>query len=266
MTGGWTGDLLLGLAVLVGASVQRLAGMGFALVAAPVLVLMLGTDGGVTPADFAAGAISAVGLAGSWRHVRPATMLPLVLAAACTVPAGARVAARVPAPGLLIGIGLLVCAATLLVIRGVRAAALRGLGGAVIAGAASGFMNSAAGVGGPAMSLYAVNSGWTAREFVPNAQLYGVLVNALSPAAKGLPGLSAPVWGLVTAALAGGAPAGRAPAARVSERRARAVVLGLALTGGLTTLVKGVSGLWPPSWECSVKGGQICSGHAILPR
>ncbi|MFG2843060.1 TSUP family transporter [Kitasatospora sp. NPDC048296] len=241
--GGWVGELVLGLVVLVGASVQRLAGIGFALVAAPVLVLMLGPNGGVTLANFAAGTISAVGLAGSWRQVRPTAMLPLLVAAVCTVPAGAWVAAKVPTPELLIGIGLLVSAASLLVIRGVRAAALRGVGGALVAGATSGFMNSAAGVGGPAMSLYAVNSGWTAREFVPNAQLYGVVVNAFSLATKGLPALSAPAWGLVAVALAGGAVVGRLLAARVPEHRARVVVLGLALAGGLTTLVKGVSGL-----------------------
>ncbi|MGW2374157.1 TSUP family transporter [Kitasatospora sp. NPDC001683] len=240
---GWAGELVLGLVVLLGATVQRLAGIGFALVAAPVLVLLLGPNSGVTLANFAALAISAVGLAGSWRRVRPGAMLPLLVAAACAVPAGAWVAATVPTAELLVGIGLLVSAAALLVLRGVRAAALRGVGGAVVAGATSGLMNSAAGVGGPAMSLYAVNSGWTAQEFVPNAQLYGVVVNAFSLATKGLPELSVPAWGLVTAALAVGAAAGRLLAARVPERRARMVVLGLALAGGLSTLVKGVSGL-----------------------
>ncbi|WP_243437399.1 sulfite exporter TauE/SafE family protein [Streptomyces sp. FH025] len=238
-----TGELALGVVVLLGASVQRLAGIGFALVAAPVLVLMLGPNGGVTLANFAAGAISAVGLATGWRQVRPAAMLPLLLAAVCTVPAGAWVASAVPTPGLLIGIGLLVSTAALLVIWGVRADALRGVGGALVAGATSGFMNSAAGVGGPAVSLYALNSGWTAREFVPNAQLYGTVVNAFSLAAKGLPGLSRPAWGLVAVALAGGMAIGALLAARVPERRARMVVLGLALAGGLTTLVKGVYGL-----------------------
>ncbi|WBP89973.1 TSUP family transporter [Kitasatospora cathayae] len=240
---GWAGELVLGLVVLLGATVQRLAGIGFALVAAPVLVLLLGPNSGVTLANFAALAISAVGLAGSWRRVRPGAMLPLLVAAACAVPAGAWVAATVPTAELLVGIGLLVSAAALLVLRGVRAAALRGVGGAVVAGATSGLMNSAAGVGGPAMSLYAVNSGWTAQEFVPNAQLYGVVVNAFSLATKGLPELSVPAWGLVTTALAVGAAAGRLLAARVPERRARMVVLGLALAGGLSTLVKGVSGL-----------------------
>ncbi|WP_030241416.1 sulfite exporter TauE/SafE family protein [Streptomyces sp. NRRL S-350] len=243
MPGSWTADLLLGCAVLAGASVQRLAGVGFALVAAPVLVLLVGAADGVALSNVSAGAISAVGLLGSWRQVRLTAMLPLVLAAACTVPAGAWVAAEVPETGLLIGIGLLVSLASVLVLRGVRASALRGIGGALAAGATSGFMNAAAGVGGPAVSLYAVNTGWSAAEFVPNAQFYGVVVNVFSIAAKGVPGLAVPAWCLVGAALAGGAAVGRVLAARVSDRSARFAVLGLALAGGLTTLVKGVSGL-----------------------
>ncbi|MET8545798.1 sulfite exporter TauE/SafE family protein, partial [Kitasatospora sp. NPDC004799] len=116
-------------------------------------------------------------------------------------------------------------------------------GGALVAGAASGFMNAAAGVGGPAVSLYAVNTGWTAWEFLPNAQFYGVAVNAFSLAGKGVPALPGTAWWLVAAALAGGAAVGRLLADRVPEGRARLLVLGLALAGGMATLVKGVSGL-----------------------
>jgi hypothetical protein len=76
--------------------------------------------------------------------------------------------------------GGLVTVAVLLVMRGARVPAPRGTRGAVVAGAAGGFMNSAAGVGGPPISLYAVNAGWTVREFVPNARFYSVIVNAFS--------------------------------------------------------------------------------------
>ncbi|MFI6887287.1 TSUP family transporter [Streptosporangium canum] len=239
----WVVVLVLGAIVVVGASVQRLAGIGFALVAVPALVLLLGPAEGVVLANCAAGVISAVGLAGTWRQVRLATMVPLVAAAACTVPAGAWVAARLPEPLLLAGTGMLVSVAAALVMRGVRVPALRGVTGAVAAGAASGFMNSSAGVGGPAVSLYAVNAGWTVREFVPNAQFYGVVVNAFSVTAKGLPELTAPVWLLVAAAIAAGSVIGRALAQRVPERPARLMVLLLALAGGLTTLGKGLWGL-----------------------
>ncbi|WP_232320331.1 TSUP family transporter [Herbidospora daliensis] len=233
--------LLLGI-VVVGASVQRLTGIGFALVGVPAMALLLGPADGVRLANCGALVISAAGLAATWRSVRPGAMIPLVLAAAAAVPAGAWFARGLPEPALLAVTGAFVTAAALLVMAGVRVRSLRGRGGALAAGAASGFLNASAGVGGPAVSLYAVNAGWTVREFVPNAQFYGVVVNVFSIAAKGLPQLTAPTWALVGAGIAAGLAAGSLLARHVPERPARWTVLSLALAGGLTTLVKGLTG------------------------
>ncbi|WP_314221895.1 sulfite exporter TauE/SafE family protein [Streptomyces zaehneri] len=241
MTTGTSEALLAGI-VLLGSCVQWLTGMGFALVAVPALVLLLGPAQGVVLANCAAGAISVVGLAGGWRRVRPAAMVPLCVAAACTVPAGTWLTRRLPEPALLSVMGALVTIAVLLVMRGVRIPALRGTRGAVVAGAAGGFMNSAAGVGGPPVSLYAVNACWTVREFIPNAQFYSVVVNAFSVAANGLPQLSGPQWTSVAVAMTAGALIGRALAGRLPENRARLLVLGLALAGGVTAMGKGVWG------------------------
>ncbi|WP_327316822.1 sulfite exporter TauE/SafE family protein [Streptomyces sp. NBC_01235] len=238
-----TSEALLAGIVLLGSSVQWLTGMGFALVAVPALVLLLGPADGVVLANCAAGVISVVGLAGGWRRVRPAAMVPLCLAAACTVPAGTWLTRRLPEPALLLVMGALVTVAVLLVMRGARIPALRGTRGAVVAGAAGGFMNSAAGVGGPPVSLYAVNAGWTVREFVPNAQFYGVVVNAFSVAANGVPRLAAPQWAAVAVAMTVGALVGRALAGRLPEKRARLLVLGLALAGGVTAVGKGLFGI-----------------------
>ncbi|MEU4933046.1 sulfite exporter TauE/SafE family protein [Streptomyces yokosukanensis] len=236
-------EILLGAIVLLGGCVQWLTGMGFALVAVPALVLLLGPVDGVVLANCAAGAISVVGLAGGWRRVRPAAMVPLCLAAACTVPAGAWTTRQLPRPVLLLVMGALVTAAVLLVMRGARIPALRGGRGAVAAGALGGFMNAAAGVGGPPVSLYALNAGWTVREFVPNAQFYGVAVNALSLAANGTPRLTGAQWAVVAAAMAVGALIGNAIAARTPEHRARRLVLVLALAGGATAMAKGLWGM-----------------------
>ncbi|MEV0909261.1 sulfite exporter TauE/SafE family protein [Streptomyces hokutonensis] len=238
-----TGDILLAAIVLLGSSVQWLTGMGFALVAVPALVLLLGPAQGVVLANCAAGAISVVGLAGGWRQVRARAMVPLCVAAVCTVPAGAWMTRQLPPPVLLLVMGGLVTVAVLLVMKGARVPALRGTRGAVAAGAAGGFMNAAAGVGGPPISLYAVNAGWTVREFVPNAQFYGVVVNAFSVAANGVPSLSGARWVAVGAAMGVGGVIGRGLAGRIAEPRARLLVLSLALAGGVTAVGKGLWGL-----------------------
>ncbi|CCK28557.1 membrane protein [Streptomyces davaonensis JCM 4913] len=242
-TNGWAGDALLAGIVLLGSSVQWLTGMGFALVSVPALILLLGPAQGVVLANCAAGAICIVGLAGGWRRVRPHAMLPLCAAAACTVPARTWMTRQLPEPWLLLVMGGLVTAAVLLVMRGARLPALRGKRGAVVAGAAGGFMNSAAGVGGPPVSLYALNAGWTVREFVPNAMFYGVVVNTFSVASNGAPELSGTRWALVVAAMGAGGLIGRGLASRTPEKRARLLVLSLALAGGVTAVTKGLWGL-----------------------
>jgi Sulfite exporter TauE/SafE. len=81
------------------------------------------------------------------------------------------------------------------------------------------------------------------REFVPNALFYGVVVNAFSVASNGVPHLGSAQWGVVVTGMVLGASIGRVLAERVPERRARVLVLLLALIGGLTTLGKGLWGL-----------------------
>ncbi|MBO3674769.1 sulfite exporter TauE/SafE family protein [Streptomyces sp. NEAU-YJ-81] len=243
MSGGGA-ELILGGIVMAGASVQWLTGMGFALIAVPALALLLGPAEGVALANCGAGAICALGLIdGGWRRVRLTAMVPLVAASACTVPAGTWVAARLPEPVLLAGTGSLVSLAVLLVMAGMRVPALNGVKGALTAGAAGGFMNASAGVGGPPVSLYAVNAGWTVREFVPNAQFYGIAVNAFSVATNGVPQLSRSVWTLAAAGMTAGAFIGKSLTTRVPDRGARLLVLLLALAGGLCTLAKGAWGL-----------------------
>lgn len=231
---------LLGGIVLLGSSVQRLAGIGFGLLASPLLVLLMGPVQGVALVNCAGVVIGVVGLATTWRQVQLRTMVPLVAAAALTVPLGAWLALRLPEPVLLTGLGALITVAVTLVLLGARVSSMHGTGGAVAAGAASGFMNSAAGTGGPALSLYAVNAGWTAREFVPNAQFYGLVVNLLSVMAKGVPHLGRSAWLLVAVTMGAGILLGGLLAARTPERGARRIILGLALAGGVATTAKGL--------------------------
>jgi uncharacterized membrane protein YfcA len=231
--------LLVGLVALVAASLQRLTGIGFGLVAGPGLVLLLGPGEGVLLSNLAAGAISAYGLATAWRRVRLTAMLPLVGAAMLTVPVGAWLVGRLREQVLLIGIGVLVVASVSLLLAGVRLRGLRGRRGALAAGAASGIMNASAGVGGPPLTLYGVNAGWAGAEFVANAQFYGVTVNGLSVAAKGLPDMPLRSWLLITGAVAIGIAAG-SRIRGVSDTRMRRLVLGLALVGGLSITAKGL--------------------------
>lgn len=240
---GITGLTLLGAAVLAGSSAQRVTGLGFALVSSPFLVLLMGPFSGVLLANALSLVANLVVLAQTRRDVELRKALLLAVPALLAVMPGAWVARSLPAPVLAIAVGGLVLMALVVVASSQRPRILRGTPGALMAGAMSGFMNVTAGVGGPAITLYALSSRWTHRPFVATVQLYFALLNAGSLAAKGWPHLTPATWVVAGCALALGVAAGHRLADVVSPVQARRLVTSLAVLGSLATVVKGVVSL-----------------------
>lgn len=236
----------LAVAVLVGAATQRVTGLGFSLVASPFVVLVLGPFTGVLLIN-SIGVVMCGFLAIQLRRevdVRRALLLA-VPAAAAVVP-GAWLARHAPTALLQIAVGACVIAAllALLVIDRRPATApvptRRLRSGAVVAGAASGFMNAVAGVGGPAVTVYAVATRWPQRSFAATAQLFFMIGSSASLTAKGLPSLPWQGWVVAALALVAGLLVGHGVHSRVSADTARAAVVVVALLGGAFTLAEGV--------------------------
>jgi uncharacterized protein len=232
--------ILLGGAVLAGSGTQRITGLGFALVSSPFLVLLLGPFTGVLLANALSLIANLIVLAQTWRAVQLRKALLLAGPALLAVLPGAWVARNLPASVLAIAVGGLVLVALLVVTFSERARLLRGTSGAVAAGGLSGFMNVTAGVGGPAITLYALSTHWPHRQFVATVQLYFALLNAGSLAAKGWPHLSATTWLVAGCSLALGVAIGHQLSGVVSAKHARRLVTALAVAGSLATVVKGV--------------------------
>src|SRR5450756_2007369 len=227
------------MSVVAGAGTQRVTGLGFALVSSPLLVLVAGPFNGVLLANVLSLTVNLVVLAMTWREVEVRRALLLLAPALCLVPVGAYVARHLRPPVLLVLIGALVVIALVAVLASDRARVFRGPGGAAAA-ARSGFRNVTAGVGGPAMALYAVSTDWDHRRFVPSVQLYSAGLNLGSIAAKGQPHVPRSTLLVLLTALTGGIVVGNVLARRVSPGQARRAVVALALLGGLATMVKGV--------------------------
>jgi len=232
--------VIMMLSVLCGAATQRITGLGFALVSSPLLVLVLGPFQGVLLANLLTLITNIIVLASTWRDVEIRRVLLLAIPALCAVPAGAWLSRELSASLLMIVIGFVVCAALIavLVVKDLRL--FHGRIGAVFAGALSGFMNVTAGVGGPAITLYALSTGWEFREFVASIQVYFAIVNTGSIIAKGLPSLSSVQYVSAFAALGVGVLIGQALTRVVSAQQARGAVIGLALCGSAATVVKGL--------------------------
>jgi uncharacterized membrane protein YfcA len=235
--------VLLPLGVAAGAVTQRVTGIGFALVSAPLLVLVAGPFDGIILANILSLVVSLVVFATTWRDVEWRHGLTLAVPALLAIPVGAFVARSVPGPLLLLLVGSLVLIALALVQLSPRARVLRGRRGAVTAGGASGFMNVTAGVGGPAIVLYAISTAWEHRRFVATFQFYSVIVNSASLLSKGRPDLPGQSLVISLAALALGLVGGEVLSRRVSAERARQGVMVLAVGGAAATVVKGLFAL-----------------------
>jgi hypothetical protein len=255
-------------AVFTGAAFQRLSGIGFSLVAAPVLALISGSRDGVALTNLLAVVVALVVFATSARRVDKARALILIPAGLIGVLPGTLLF-RLLSPGQLqVAVGTITVAglAAVLLAARFRSRRLRprrppvpgpltpGLPAGRVpgevrpvatgcAGLASGFSAAAAGAGGPALTVYAVATGWPQPEFVATGQLSYVTQGAAALAAKGLPAAPGAWLAVAVGAVLCGLLAGQLAARRVDAARARRAAIIFAGLAALVTVVKGLLSL-----------------------
>jgi uncharacterized membrane protein YfcA len=232
--------MLLAGGVAAGAVTQRVTGIGFALVASPLLVLVAGPFQGVVLANVLSMTVSLAVLAATWRDVELRRGLLLAVPALAMIPIGAEVTKRVPGPVLMVVVGLMVLIALAAVQLTTRARVLHGLTGTIAAGAASGFMNVTAGVGGPAIVLYALSTDWNHRKFVATFQFYALIINIASLAAKGGVRMSTTTLSTCLVALTVGLVGGHLLSRKLGGDQARRIVVVLSAAGATAIVIKGL--------------------------
>jgi uncharacterized membrane protein YfcA len=232
--------LATALAVLVGAVAQSVSGIGFVLVCGPLLVAALGPDDGVRLAVVLSFVVNLAVLARTWRQADLRTALLLLIPAAVATPIVARLVRSAPnrLAAALAGASAVAGATALAV--GLRWRAARGRAGAIGAGVVSAAMNVTAGIGGPAIALYARNAEWPATAMRSTAQVYFLGLNIVALASLGLPHVAGGLLAGCVVAIAVGLLVGGAVVRRVAEPIARRLTLGLAAAGGAAVLVRSI--------------------------
>lgn len=233
-------------AIVMGAGMQRITGMGFALVAAPFLVLLLGPVEGVVLVNLC-GAVTAGAII--FRVVRDIDWRRYAALASAAllgiIPASFLIRLIPPAVleisiGVLLAVGLTV----LLALKSVKLPARRRY--LWTAGGVSGFMNTAAGVGGPAVSMYSIATGWNHRSFAATMQPYFFTIGCFSLVSKAItapdtfPVLPWGMWLAVAIACLAGLVLGDVTAKHVPARTAQLLLIVLAYLGSAATIVRGV--------------------------
>ena len=228
-------ELLLALALLgtgVGALAQAATGMGFSLVAAPVVVAALGPRDGVAVTLLLGSLSSVLPLARDHRHVDWRSLATILTPTLLLTPVVAWAVRGVETRWLAFAGGLGVVLAVVLLASGLRSAWFRTRTALVVTGASSAALNVVGGVGGPPVGLYAANADWEPRTTRANLTTFFLVQNLVTALVIG-PHL--PTWPLL-AALGAGTVLGTAFAGHLAPGLVRGGVLGLSLLGGVGLL------------------------------
>jgi len=245
-----TAALVTALVLVVGAAGQRVTGLGFAIVAAPVLVLLVGPARGVVLVNVLGAVVALLVLLRVRRDVDVRRVLPVTATALVGIPLGLALARAVPSSWLELVLGALVLVALVVSARAARGApSAAGVVPAVAAGASSGVLHAAAGLGSPVLSVHAVLSGWPQRSFTASAQPWFVVVGlaaaalqvALQPEAL-LP-LPWVLWLGAVLAAAVGTGLGELLLRRLTSVAARRGLLVLSVLGATSILLEGLVGV-----------------------
>ncbi|WP_454083522.1 TSUP family transporter [Georgenia sp. Marseille-Q6866] len=232
-------------AVVLGAVLQRTSGMGTGLVVSPTFVLLIGPVAGVVLTNITT-VVSALALTVVMRAdidwARFLRIAPTIVVG--SVPAALLVrAADAGWLEVVIGAALLVALAPMAL-----AWQLPDLGRAAapVAGLTGGFLNTAVGVGGPAVLIYAQATSWPQRAFAATLQPIFLTMGLVSLLTKTVTGAAAgglPGWPLVVAAVAAvpvGVLVGGRVARHVPATTARRVAVAVVVLGATATLVRGI--------------------------
>ncbi|MBC7372793.1 MAG: TSUP family transporter [Frankiales bacterium] len=231
---------LVVLAVGLGALAQSVSGIGFTLVSGPLLVATLGPTDGVRLSVLLSLVVNVVVLTRTRRQASIPDALLLLVPAVLATPLLVRLVRGVPARTAELLAGSAVVLGATVLAAGVRWRAAGGRAGAVLAGVLSAAMNVVAGVGGPAVALYAANADWPAAAMRSTGQVYFLGLNLVAAVALGLPTVAGLLVVGCLVALAAGLLAGARLAPLVPEALARRVTLSLAALGGLVVLVRAI--------------------------
>lgn len=247
----FTATLVICCTVFVGALLQRVTGMGFALVSGPFIVLILAPVPGVVLVNLCGVVSAMIVFSRTWRDIHWKQSGVLIAGSIVGTIPGALLATRMPSSALHIFIGVLIVgslAASLFLSRLLDPIAFNSRN-AFMFGIGSGAMNASAGMGGPFLSSYAVLSRWEQRTFAASIQPVFIVVGIASIVSKlvldshAWPQLSPEVWLALAVSLALGQIVGDFSARKVPTNVARLVMLSLAMLGGVLTIIKGVAEL-----------------------
>ena len=176
--------ILIGL-VLVAAMIQRVAGLGLGTIFAPYAAVMIGAHEGIMLANFLGTIMPILMLSRVWSQIQWSKVLWLGVPAVAVMPGAAWLSSVSPPAPLYIVVASLVLISLVISVLLARVnTQIDGRTVQVLTGVGSGFGTVLGGVGGPAVTVYAVLSRWPVLPMVATLQPLWILISAASFGSK----------------------------------------------------------------------------------
>lgn len=244
--------IVIVLATFVGAVFQRIAGIGFALMLAPFMVVLLGPHGGVLFVNLLGAVAPALIIPQVRSRIDPVMFRRLVIPAVIATVPGVLLTLMMPTPPMSIAVGLMVMIGLgVAVVMRSSGRPRDSIGLQYATGAAAGLTSAVAGVGGPALTAYALISRWDLRTFAATIQPFFVVIGVVGFGMKLLLDPSQmpelPIWGWIgaMAAIIMGIWAGARLEPYLPDHVVRILVIVIGFIGAALALVQGILGLLP---------------------
>lgn len=238
--------IILALVVLA-AALQRLTGLGFAMMLAPFLVVMVGPHGGVMLTNVLSLLAPALMLPVVWKDIQWRRLAIIGPVAVVVMPLiGWLTAASPQGPLYIVVASLVMIGLTLSLVVSRISSAVDGPIVRLLTGVGAGGGVILAGVGGPAMTVYAVLSRWDVRSFAATLQPLWILLavggfsTKLAFSGNEIPHFSWWFWAGSIVAILVGMRVGTLVAGRISDNAARRIVISLAFLGAGLSLLTGI--------------------------
>lgn len=234
--------LILALCVVfIAAITQKITGMGFALVATPVLALIYGPTTGVLIVIVNGMLISGLMIITGIRLIKWRQILWIIAGGLITAPLAALVASWLTANQLLILVGGAALVSLIAPFLRTKTQFLHGRAAAVMTGGAAGFLHVTSGLSGPPLIAYGTKSKWEHLSFVASIQVFFVTFSLLTLSMRGLPRLSLQDSLLISVTVVLGLGVGIFLNRFVSVRVARIATFVIAWIGAISVLLRGIT-------------------------
>lgn len=241
--------MLVGILLLsfIATALQRITGLGFAMLTAPFAVVALGTHQGIMLTTMLGVIASVFMLPGMWRDINWSRVAWIGIPAAVSIVPAAWLGAQIDGAiiYLLVGVLVIIGLSVALLMRG-TAQPITSRPAQILTGVGAGAGTVLAGIGGPAVTIFGVVSRWPVASFAATLQPIWVLVATATLGGRNwfmgstLPELSWWMWILAAVGIAIGMWTGQRALGKVNDRIVFGIVLVLAMTGAVLSVLTGI--------------------------